>query len=50
MPYEEISQEHYEELAASFPVIDFTRLYAYETEDLTTAAQEIACSAGHCDL
>lgn len=50
MPYVEISQEEYERLAAKFPVIDFAKLYYYEDEDLTTAAQELACVAGVCDV
>lgn len=50
MPYEEISQGEYEKLAAAFPAIDFAKIYRYEEEDLTTAAQELACLAGNCDV
>lgn len=50
MPYEEISAEAYERLAASFPDIDFSKLFRYEEEDLTTAAQELACMAGACEV
>jgi len=50
MPYAEISKEEYEQLAANFPVIDFSKIYRYEEEDLTTAAQELACLAGGCDI
>jgi len=50
MPYEEISQEVYEKLAAKFPNIDFAKLYRYEEQDLTTAAQELACMSGQCDI
>jgi ribonucleoside-diphosphate reductase alpha chain len=50
MPYVEISAEEYRRLAAEFPPIDFSKLYYYEEEDLTTAAQELACLAGSCDL
>lgn len=50
MPYEEISKEQYEKLAAAFPEIDFSKIYRYEEEDLTTAAQELACMAGGCDI
>lgn len=49
MPYVEISQEEYEKLATEFPVIDFSKIYRYEEEDYTTAAQELACLAGNCD-
>ncbi len=50
MPYVEISEEMYDKLAAAFPVIDFSKIYRYEEKDLTTAAQEVACSAGNCDI
>jgi ribonucleoside-diphosphate reductase alpha chain len=49
MPYEEVSKEEYEELIKKFPDIDFSKIYRYEEEDYTTAAQEIACLAGNCD-
>lgn len=50
MPYEEISREKYEEVSAKFPKIDFSKLYRYEEEDLTKAAQELACMGGACDI
>ncbi len=50
MPYVEITREEYERLAAQFPAIDFAKLYYYEDEDLTTAAQELACVAGACEV
>ncbi len=50
MPYNEITQEEYERLAAAFPEVDFSKLYRYEEEDLTTAAQELACVAGVCEV
>jgi len=50
MPYNEISAEEYERLAPQFPVIDFSKLFYYEEEDLTTAAQELACLAGSCEV
>lgn len=50
MPYMEISQDEYERLIADFPTIDFSKIYRYEEEDLTTAAQEFACLAGGCDI
>lgn len=49
MPYIEISRETYEQLMTEFPEIDFSKIYRYEEEDLTTAAQEFACLAGGCD-
>jgi ribonucleoside-triphosphate reductase (thioredoxin) len=50
MPYVEISREEFEQRAAAFPEIDFSKVYRYEEEDLTNAAQELACSAGYCEI
>jgi ribonucleoside-diphosphate reductase alpha chain len=50
MPYQEITPEEYERAAAVFSQIDFAKLYRYEEEDLTTAAQELACLAGVCEV
>ena len=50
MPYVEVTKEQYERLAAEFPEIDFSKVYRYEEEDLTNAAQELACSAGYCEI
>ena len=49
-PYEEISQEKYEELLAKFPVIDFSKLILYEHDDSTEGARELACVAGVCEI
>lgn len=50
MPYIEITREEYEKLAASFPEIDFSRVWRHEEQDLTTAAMELACVAGVCEI
>jgi ribonucleoside-diphosphate reductase alpha chain len=50
LPYIEISKEEYEKLAAAFPEVDFSKIYRYELSDLTSAAQELACSAGVCEV
>jgi len=50
MPYQEISEEEYYELRELFPPISFSLLYNYESEDLTTAAQEVACVSGVCEI
>lgn len=50
MPYMEIPKEEYEKLVTEFPDIDFSKIYRYEEEDYTTAAQELACLAGNCDV
>ncbi|MFO8042521.1 MAG: ATP cone domain-containing protein [Alkalispirochaeta sp.] len=49
LPYEEITQQEYEERIAAFPHVDFSKIYRYEETDLTNAAQELACLAGACE-
>ncbi|MDZ4229642.1 MAG: ribonucleoside-triphosphate reductase, partial [Candidatus Veblenbacteria bacterium] len=49
-PYEEITKEKYEELAATFPAIDFSQVCAYEYEDETQGSKELACVSGACEL
>lgn len=50
LPYIEITREEYERRQAAFPEIDFSKLYRYESTDLTNAAQELACLAGTCEV
>ena len=50
MPYEEITEEEYVKLNREFPAVDFSRLFLYENDDQTTAAQEVACSSGVCEI
>lgn len=50
MPYVEITREEYERLASEFPEIDFSKVWRYEEEDLTNAAQELACVGGVCEV
>lgn len=50
MPYTEIDKKQFDQLNAAFPDIDFSKIYRYEEEDFTTAAQELACMAGNCDV
>ena len=50
-PYEEITKEQYEELAAKMPTfIDYEALGKLELEDHTTGMQEFACTSGTCEL
>lgn len=49
-PYEEITAEEYAALTAAFPVLDYTQLARYESEDYTTGAKEYACAGGACEL
>ena len=50
LPYIEIDQAEYERRVAEFPEIDFSKVFRYETNDQTNAAQELACSAGVCEI
>lgn len=50
LPYIEISKEEYERRMAEFPIIDYSKLWRHESQDLTTAAQELACLAGQCEV
>lgn len=49
-PYIEIDQETYERMVAEFPKIKWGLLAEYEKSDLSSSGQEVACSAGACDL
>jgi ribonucleoside-diphosphate reductase alpha chain len=49
-PYEEISEEQFNELNDSFPKIDFSEVYIYEKEDMTEATNELACVSGVCSI
>ena len=49
-PYEEITKERYEELAAGIPEIDFSLMVAYEAEDQTQGSKELACAGGNCEI
>lgn len=49
-PYEEITEERYNELARNFPNLDFSKLTLYENQDTTTGAKELACVAGVCEV
>jgi len=49
-PYEEIDQDTYELLVAEFPDVDYSLLQKFETEDMGTGAQELACVGGSCEI
>jgi ribonucleoside-triphosphate reductase (thioredoxin) len=51
LPYIEITEAEYEKALAEFPHdIDFAKVYRYELDDQTTAAQEFACLGGACEV
>ncbi|MDO8557043.1 MAG: ATP cone domain-containing protein [Candidatus Jorgensenbacteria bacterium] len=47
-PYEEITKEEYEKRLKELGVLDFSKLMAYERDDQTTGAKEVACVSGAC--
>lgn len=50
-PYQECSKETYEEMVKIMPkAIDYEALGKLEVTDHTTGVQELACTAGGCDL
>lgn len=49
-PEEEISEAKYQKLVDEFPKIDYSCLKDFEKEDTTQGAQNLACTAGVCDL
>lgn len=49
-PYEEITEEKYNELTKNFPTIDFAQLVLYENDDETQGAKELACVGGTCEI
>lgn len=49
-PYEEITEERYNELVSRMPAIDFSQIMSYEKEDRTEGAKEIACVGGVCEI
>lgn len=49
-PYEEVSEEAYEDLVSKMPALDFSGLEAFERGDLTDGAREFACVGGACEI
>ncbi len=50
-PYQECSKEEYQELYKTTPKnIDWEKMNAFESEDNTKASQELACTAGVCEI
>jgi ribonucleoside-diphosphate reductase alpha chain len=47
-PYEEVTEDEYKKLQAEMPVIDFAEYT--EVLDNTTSSQELACTAGVCEI
>lgn len=49
-PYEEITEERYKTMVEKNPAIDFAQIVAYEKEDQTQGAKELACVSGVCEI
>jgi ribonucleoside-diphosphate reductase alpha chain len=49
-PYEEITEEQYNEMVAKFPPVDFAQIVIYEKEDETQGSKESACVGGVCEI
>ena len=50
-PYQDIKEEEYKKLSKKMPTdIDWQKLQEYEKEDNTKGSQELACTAGMCEL
>jgi len=50
-PYQELDEEDYKTLLDKQPTdVNWSNLSKYETEDYTKGSQELACSAGFCEV
>lgn len=50
-PYQDCTVEQYEALVAKMPqIVDWSSLEKFETRDMTIGSQELACSAGGCEI
>ena len=50
-PYQDIDEKTYKKLAKAMPTnIDWNKLQEFETEDNTKGSQQLACTAGVCEL
>lgn len=49
-PYEEITEDQYEEAARAMPKVDFSQILLYEIDDETKGAKELACAGGFCEV
>jgi ribonucleoside-diphosphate reductase alpha chain len=49
-PYQQITEEEYEQMSDSMPEFDWNVLSEYEVEDNTVGSQELACVGGSCEL
>jgi ribonucleoside-diphosphate reductase alpha chain len=50
-PYQDCTEEEYKEALKTMPKsVDWAKLSKYESQDYTIASQEMACTAGGCEI
>ena len=49
-PYQECSEKEYRDLSKRMPTLNWSKLTDYETIDLTTSSQELACTGNSCEI
>jgi len=49
-PYQDCSEKEYKSLLKKMPVLDWSKLSEYESDDYTISSQELACSGGACEI
>ena len=50
-PYQDCNEKEYNDLLNKMPItVDWNKLSEYEKSDMTVGSQELACSAGSCDI
>ena len=49
-PYTECTKKEYKQLNSRMPLINWKKLSEYEIKDNTTSSQELACTAGACEI
>jgi len=49
-PYQDITEEQYNEMLSNMPEINWSMLSTYELEDMTEGSQTLACTGNNCEL
>ena len=50
-PYQDCDMEAYKDMLSKMPKdVDWSALAGYETRDMTVGSQELACTAGGCEI
>jgi len=50
-PYQDCDMEAYKDMLTKMPKnVDWSVLASYETQDMTVGSQELACTAGNCEI